>query len=80
MHLASSDPHEDISVDVLGPRIIIWPMDLLCHGSVLTMVVVDSEVAICLEPLLWVVGDVGHRLALVGHSICQEDGARLATM
>jgi hypothetical protein len=36
MPLASSDPYEDISVDVLDPRIIIWPMDLLCHGSVLT--------------------------------------------
>jgi hypothetical protein len=34
--LASSDPHEDISVDVLGPRIVIWPMDLMFHGSVLT--------------------------------------------
>jgi hypothetical protein len=31
MPLASSDPHEDISVDVLGPWIVIWPMDLLCH-------------------------------------------------
>lgn len=36
MPLASSDPHEVIFVDVLGPRIVIWPMDLLCHGSVLT--------------------------------------------
>jgi hypothetical protein len=26
------------------------------------------------------VGDVGHRLALVGHNISREDGARLATM
>jgi hypothetical protein len=34
MHLASSDHHEDI--DVLNPRIVIWPMDLLCPGSVLT--------------------------------------------
>jgi hypothetical protein len=36
MPLASSDPHEDISVDVLGPWIVIWPRDLLCRGSVLT--------------------------------------------
>jgi hypothetical protein len=27
-----------------------------------------------------VVDDVGRRLALVGHSISREDGARLATM
>jgi hypothetical protein len=25
MPLASSGAHEDISVDVLGPRIVIWP-------------------------------------------------------
>jgi hypothetical protein len=33
MSLASSDPHEDIFVDVLDPQIVIKPMDLLCHGS-----------------------------------------------
>jgi hypothetical protein len=64
MPLASSDPHEDISVNVLGPRIIIWLMDLLCHGSVFTKAVVDGGVAIRLGPILRVVGDVGHRLAL----------------
>jgi hypothetical protein len=80
MHLASSNPHEDISVDVLGPRIVIWPMDLLCHGSVLMKAAVDGGVAICLGPVIRVVGDVGRRLALVGHSISREDGARLATM
>jgi hypothetical protein len=36
MPLASFDHLEDISVDVLGPRIVIWPMDFMCHGSVLT--------------------------------------------
>jgi hypothetical protein len=80
LSLASSDPHEDISVDVLGPRIVIWPMDLLCHGSVLMKADVDSGVAIRLGSIIRVVGDVGRRLALVGHSISQEDGARLATM
>ena len=80
MPLASSDPHEDISVDVLGPQIIIWHMDLLSHGSVLTEVDIDSGVAIRLGSVIRVVGDVGHRLALVGHSISREDGARLATM
>jgi hypothetical protein len=80
MPLASSNPHEDISIDVLGPRIVIWSMDLLCHGSVLMKAVVDGGVAICLEPIIQVVGDVGRRLALMGHSISQEEGARLATM
>jgi hypothetical protein len=79
MPLASSYPHEDISVDVLSPQIIIWPMDLLCYGSVLTEVVVDGGVAIRLGPFLRVVGDVGRRLARVGHSIHQKDGARCHT-
>jgi hypothetical protein len=80
MPLASSDPHEDISIDVLGPRIVIWHMDLMCHGNVLTEAVVDGGVAIHLRPVLRVVGDVVRRLALVGHNIRQEDETRLATM
>ena len=80
MPLASSDPHEDISVDVLGPRIVIWPMDLLGHGGVLTESAVDGGVGVRLGPIIRVVGDVGRHLALLGHSIGREDGARLATM
>jgi hypothetical protein len=79
MPLASYETHEDISVD-LGPRIINWPMDLLCHGGVLIEAAVDDEVVVRLRVILRVVGDVGHRLALVGHSIHHGDGARLATM
>jgi hypothetical protein len=75
MSFASSDPHEDIRVDLLGPRIIFWAMDLLCHGSVVMKAAVDGEVDVCLGPVIRVVGDVGRRLALVGHSICQKDGA-----
>jgi hypothetical protein len=51
MSLASSDPHEDIDIDVLGPRIIIWPMDLLCHGGVLMNAAVYDGVAIRLGPI-----------------------------
>jgi hypothetical protein len=69
MSLASSDPHEDISIDVLGPRIVIWPMDLLCHGGVLMKATVDGGVAMRLGPVIRVVGNVGRRLALVGHNI-----------
>jgi hypothetical protein len=69
MPLASSDPHEDISVDVLGPWIIIWPMDFLCHGGVLSEAAVEGRVVVCLGPILQVVGVFGGRLALVGHSI-----------
>jgi hypothetical protein len=80
MSLASSDPHEDIGVDLLGPRIVFWPMDLLCHGDVVMKAAVDGGVVVHLGPVIRVVGDVGRRLALVGHSIGREDGARLATM
>jgi hypothetical protein len=80
MPLASSDPHEDISVDVLGPRNVLWPMDLLCHRGVLIKAVVNDGVVVCLGPIIWVVGDVGRCLALMGHSISREHGARLATM
>jgi hypothetical protein len=52
MPLASSDHHEDISVDVLGPHIVIWPMNLLCHGSVLTEAAIDRGVSIHLGPVL----------------------------
>jgi hypothetical protein len=75
MPLASSNPHEDISVDLLGPRIVIWPMDLLCHGGVLIEADVDDRVVVWLRPVLWVVGDVEHRLALVGHRVHREDKA-----
>jgi hypothetical protein len=80
MSLASSDPHEHIGVDLLGAWIIFWAMDLLCHGGVVMKAAVDSGVAVGLGPIIRVVGDVGRRLALMGHSIGQEDGARSATM
>jgi hypothetical protein len=41
---------------------------------------VDDGVAVRLGLIIRVVGDVGRRLALMGHSIGREDGARLATM
>jgi hypothetical protein len=42
--------------------------------------VVDGGVDVRLGPIIRVVGDVGCRLALMGHSIGREDEARLATM
>jgi hypothetical protein len=80
MSLVSSDPHEHIRVDLLGPRIVFWAMDLLRHGDVVMKTAVDDGVAVRLGPVIRVVGDVKRRLALMGHSIGQEDGARLATM
>jgi hypothetical protein len=80
MSLASSDPHEHIGVDLLGPRIVFWAMDLLRHGDVVMKAIVDGGVVVRLGPVIRVVGVVGRRLALMGHSIGREDGARLATM
>jgi hypothetical protein len=80
MSLASSDPHEHIGVDRLGAQIIFWAMDLLRHGSVVMKAAVDGGVGVGLEPVIRVVGDVRRRLALMGHSIGREGGARLATM
>ena len=72
MSLASSDPHEDIEVDLLGPRIVFWAMDLLCHGSVVMKAAVDGGVGVGLGPVIQVVGDVGRCLALMGHSIAEK--------
>jgi hypothetical protein len=41
---------------------------------------VDDRIVVRLGPVIRVVGDVRRRLALMGHSIGREDGARLATM
>jgi hypothetical protein len=80
MSLASSDPHEHIRVDLLDARIIFWAMDLLRHGGVVMKATVDGRVAVGLGTIIRVVGDVGRCLALMGHNIGREDGARLATM
>jgi hypothetical protein len=74
MPLASSDPHEDISVDVLGPWIVIWPMDLLGHGGVLTEAGVDGGVGVRLGPIIRVVGDQATvaRRGARGHGMPQQ--------
>jgi hypothetical protein len=41
---------------------------------------VDGGVGVGLGPAIRVVGDVGRRLTLMGHSIGREGGARPATM
>jgi hypothetical protein len=44
-------------------------MDLMFHGGVVMKAAVDGAVVVRLGPVIRVVGDVGRRLALVGHSI-----------
>jgi hypothetical protein len=41
---------------------------------------VEGGVVVRLGPIIRVVGEVRRRLALLGHSIGREGGARLATM
>jgi hypothetical protein len=67
MSLSSSDPHEHIGVDLLGPRIVFWAMDLLRHGGVVMKTVVDGGVVVRLRTVIRFVGDVGRRLSLMGH-------------
>jgi hypothetical protein len=52
MSFASSDPHEDIGVDLLGPWIVFWPMDLLCHGGVVMKEAVDGGDDVRLGPVI----------------------------
>jgi hypothetical protein len=52
MSLASSDPHEDIGVDLLGPWIVFWAMDLMCYGGVVLKVAVDGGVVVRLGPVI----------------------------
>jgi hypothetical protein len=58
MCLASSDPHEDIRVDLLDPWIVFWAMDLLRHGGVVMKAVVNGGVVVRLGLVIRVVGDV----------------------
>jgi hypothetical protein len=55
-------------------------MDLLRHDSVVMEAAIDGGVGVGLGPVIWVVGDVGRRLTLMGHSIGREGGAMPATM
>ena len=80
MLLASSHPHHDLSIKILGARIELWPMNLPCHRCVLTDAAVDARIVVRLGWVLRVEVDVCRRLALFGQNTCLEPGARLAIM
>jgi len=69
--LASSNSHDNLWIKVLGARVVVVFMDRPCHRRVPIDAVVDGRVCVRLR-WVGVVGDVGRRLALVGHSICHE--------
>jgi hypothetical protein len=54
MLLASSHPHDELSIKVLGGQIVLWPMNLPCHRRVLAEATVDGRVAVHLGRVLWV--------------------------
>ena len=74
MLLASSHHHDDFCINVRRVRIEIWPIDLPCHQCVVTEVAVDALVAVRFGRVLWVEGDIGRRLPLMGQSVRLELG------
>ena len=80
MLLASSHPHHDFSIKILGARIELWPMNHPCHRCVLNDAAVDAGIAVRLGRILRVEVDVCRRLTLFGQNPCLELGARLAIM
>ena len=80
MFLASSHPHNDISIKGLGPQIPVWPMDLSSHLCVSLDTTVDGWVVVRRGRVIIVVGHVGCRLALAGQSPSHERVALLAFM
>ena len=66
MFLASSHPHNDFSINGLGPRILVWPMDLSSYLCVRLDTTVDGRIAVRRGRIVRVVGDVGCRLAIAG--------------
>ena len=80
MFLASSHPHNYLSIQGLGPRIPVWPMDLSSHLCVRLDTTVDGRVVVRRGRVVRVVGDIGCRLPHVGQSPRLDRGARLAFM
>ena len=66
MLLASSHPHHDFSVNILGAWIKLWPVNLPCHRCILGDMAVDAWMVVHLKRVLWVEVAVGRRLALFG--------------
>ena len=80
MLLASSHPHHDFSINVLGARIEVWPVNLPSHLCILVDATVYARMAVRLGQVVWVEIDIGHHLALFREDPCLELGARSAIM
>ena len=80
MLLALSEPHDHRPIDVVGARILVWPMDRPRLRHVRTNAGVDARVAVGLGRVIRGEGDSGRRLTLAGQTICHEIGDGLPTM
>ena len=74
MLLASSHPHDDFCINGRRVRIEIRPIDLPCHRGVVIEAAMDTLVAVRFGRVLWVEGDIGRRLPLMGQSVRLELG------
>jgi hypothetical protein len=80
MLLASSHPHDNLCINVVGGRIVLRPMDRPCHRRLVTDAGVGARVAVRIGRVVRVVEDVVRRLALVGQTPPLKGGERLTTM
>jgi hypothetical protein len=80
MLLVLCEPHDHLSINVVGAQILVWPMDRPCLRRVGIDAGVDARVVVRLRRVIRVEGDIGSCLTLAGQSICHERGQRLLTM
>ena len=74
MLLPSSHLHDELSVKVMGTRILVGPMDLPSRLCVHIDAGVDGGIGVRRGRIVRIVGDLG-RLALVSQSPSHELGA-----
>ena len=80
MILPATDPRHDLTINVLGGRVEIWPMHRSCHRGVLSKAGVHSGVTVRRGRVVRAVVDVHRCLSLMGQSIRLEWPARAAIM
>ena len=80
MPLATSNPDNGLCIKGLSHRIEVWTTNLSCCRGVLSDAGLNCRIGVRLGPVVLIEGDIGRRLALVGHSICLEVTARPIVM
>jgi len=77
MLLASSHPHDKVSFEILGARIVLWPMDRLGRRCVLGETAVDGGIVVRRggSSGLKSTADVALPLWAIAHAFTWEQGA-----